>query len=356
MAVEMHQSSQLDNINPPSIQERLTADTAPRRNAIPAAPYSMRAPSPPPIVIPAPNLHHMSEYIKVVPDYEKVDPASLSPDNLKIITQNHREQLATDSAANWAYESRHVAQPVLDYLYLGPFGVVRDRQWLRDNGITMLLAARDSKMADIRLMVADKVAQELNIQAAYVDVSNYTELVRAFPKVVQTINDHMLRIYREQRLNSVGVETGEGEMAIPSKTFRRGKVLVFCETGNDRSAGVVVAYLMSVFGMGLIEACQFVHFKRFCVSMTDELRFVLKSYEDIISAQRTVHRYELNSNSSLVDSDRVKISRSKRVIEDTMDEDEDMEGGGEPLAIDQDRFLGRQTFVPFIDFNTNLQE
>ncbi|KAI1379596.1 phosphatases II [Hypoxylon crocopeplum] len=322
-----------------------------RHYAIPTAPYSARAPSPPSIMIPAPNLHNANEHIKVVPSYDKVDPASLSADDLKIITQNHKEQLARDSAASWTYENRHRAQPVLDFLYLGPSTVARDREWLRKTGITMLLAARDAKMAHIRLMAADKVAQELGIQAAHVDVSGYNELIRAFPSAVRTINDHMLNIYRQQRIDTADAPVGDGKMIIPQQEFRRGKVLVFCETGNDRSAGVVAAYLMSVLGMDMVEACQFVHFKRFCASLADDLKNVLKSYEEILLARRAVHQYELDSPSN-------KAQTRKRAIEDTLGGDEEMGGVDEPvqgLLLDGDRFSGR-SFAPFIDAKYDLME
>ncbi|KAI2464552.1 phosphatases II [Annulohypoxylon bovei var. microspora] len=327
----------------------MDSSTLPRHGALPAAPYSARPPSPPSILIPAPNLHNGHEHIVVVPDYEKVDPASLSADDLMIITQNHKEQLAKDSAVNWTYESRRVAQPILDFVYLGPSSVARDREWLRNTGITMLLAARDSKMADIRLMATEKVAQELGIQSEYVDVSGYNELIRAFPSVVRTINDHMLNVFRGQRIDDTMMQVEDGKMAIPQERFQRGKVLVFCETGNDRSAGVVVAYLMSVFGLSMVEACQFVHFRRFCVSMTDELRFVLQSYEGILSAQRIVHQHELTNITNQDTSGSMKTRTMKRGIEDTMDQDEEIGGTDEGVALDYDRFMGRRSFVPFVD-------
>ncbi|KAI1206473.1 phosphatases II [Annulohypoxylon truncatum] len=322
--------------------------TPSRHGVFPAAPYSTRPPSPPSIMIPAPNLHHTNEHIAVVPNYEKVDPASLSADDLKIITQNYKEQLAKDSAANWTYESRRIAQPILDFVYLGPSSVARDREWLRKTGITMLLAARDAKMADIRLMATDRVAQELGIQSEYVDVSGYNELIRAFPSVVRTINNHMLDVFRGQRINNANMQVEDGKMVIPQEKFQRGKVLVFCETGNDRSAGVVVAYLMSVFGLSMVEACQFVNFKRFCVSIADDLKYVLQSYEGILSAQRVVHQHELSSITNQDTGESMK-TRTKRRFADTVDQDEEMGETDDGMALDYDRFMGRRSFVPFVD-------
>ncbi|KAI1081629.1 phosphatases II [Whalleya microplaca] len=313
--------------------------------AMPTAPYE-RPPSPPTIMIPTPVLQDASQPIKVVPSYTNIDPTSLSAADLEIITQNGKEQIAHDSALSWTYESRRVAQPVLDFLYLGPSTVARDRQWLRDHGITMLLAARDSQMAKFRLLAIDQVAQELGLQAAHVDVSGHQELIRAFPSTVRKINNHMLDIYHQQRVDRKELATGVGgdgdNMVIDQQNFRRGKVLVFCETGNSRSAAVVVAYLMAVMGMDLVQACQFVHFKRFSVSLDEDLKQVLRTYCDILAAQRTVHFHELHGSP-------VRVGNSKRGIDATVDEDADMGGPGDDGPVDQDRFAGRQGFVPFVD-------
>ncbi|KAI1501032.1 protein-tyrosine phosphatase-like protein [Biscogniauxia marginata] len=313
--------------------------------AIPAAPYSSRPPSPPSIVIPTPVFLNASEPMKVVPSYASIDPASLSVRDLEIITQNGKTQIAHDSGHAWAYESRRTAQPILDFLYLGPSTVARDRKWLRDNGITLLLAARDAQMAEIRLMAVDKVADELGIQAEHVDVRGYHELIRAFPTTVRKINDHVLSIYREQALSSPSLDVQDGSMVINEANFRRGKVLVFCETGNDRSAGIVVAYLMAVFGMNMVQACQFIHYKRFCVSLDEEMKYVLKTYEDILVAQRTVHQHELASSTASPEPKK----KGKRGHDDTVDEDQAMDGTPEAAAPDRDRFYGRQAFVPFLD-------
>ena len=47
---------------------------------------------------------------------------------------------------DWKYESRHHAQHVLPYLFLGPITAARDAKFLRDEGITMLLAVRDIRV------------------------------------------------------------------------------------------------------------------------------------------------------------------------------------------------------------------
>ena len=330
----------------------------PRHFAIPAGPFTNRPPSPPPILTPNPMLYGSNSPMKIVPSYENVDPAMLSIDDLKIITQNGQELVAHDSSSSRTYESRRTAQPILDWLYLGPASIARDREWLRKNGITMLVAARDARMAGLRLMGVDRVAKELDIEATHVDVTGYHELVSAFPAVIAKINDHVLRVYRGQDLRGVSKQVQGGNMVINESNFRRGKVLVFCETGNGRSASLVAAYLMSVLGLDLASACQFIHFKRFCVSIDEELKQILKNYEEIILAQRTVHRHEIDAKAkaeanaaaaSFGAPNSSSKKKSKRAFDETIEVDAEGKIGTGPYVVDQDRYLNRPVFAPYRD-------
>ncbi|GAW11897.1 hypothetical protein ANO14919_012500 [Xylariales sp. No.14919] len=314
------------------------------RMAQPTTAYTKRAPSPPTILIP-PTRWDLP--MKVVPSYANVNTASLNREDLGVITQNALELVGADSAMNWTYESRRDAHPILDYLYLGPSSIARNREWLREHGITMILAARDVRHAGLNIMAFDKLAQEMGIEARYVDVSGYHELIRAFPSTVQMINDHMLRIYREQAVETSDSNVQNGTMVIDKTTFNRGRVLLFCETGNDRSAALASAYLMAVFGMSTVQVCQFIMYKRFCVTLAEELKQTLRAYEDILLAERTVHQQELQ-RSGLTHS---VPKKAKRRFDETLDVDGDdgMTGMDPYQSSDRDRFLGRTNFVPFID-------
>ena len=261
--------------------------------ATPAVPYSSRAPSPPSITIPAPALSSNSGPIKVVPSYANVDPCDLTPEALAIITGGMREQTARDLTGSWNYSERRNAQPILDFLYLGPSNVARDRDWLRANGITMLLAVRDMRMAHARLMFVDDVAKELGIQAEHIDTDGHAGMIQALPKAVRKINNHLLQVYHSQAVSAPATAAAaeEGSILINKQEFKRGKVLVFCETGNDRSPVVVIAYMMAVLGMNMVQACQFIHYRRFCVSLSEEVKFLLLTYEGILDARRTVNHH-----------------------------------------------------------------
>ena len=313
----------------------------------PAAPYVQRPPSPPYIHIPT-IFSDGHNSMSIVPAFDNVETSSLTTDDLEVITQG-RTQIAHDSAQTWKYESRRQAQAVLDFIYLGPSSVARDRAFLQREGITMLLAARDASMANIRLMSVERTAKELGLESAYIDVSGHQELIRAFPIAVSKINEHLLSVYRSQAIQSHHAKNrcAEGEMIIDSNNFRRGKVLVFCETGNDRSAAIVAAYIMTVFGMDMVKTLQFIGLQRFCTNFDEETKHWLKSYEDILEARRMVAR-GLEQAEARGPSPAPSRMPSKRGIDDTMDVDDDNQDNS-AFALDMDRYMDRPAFVPFVE-------
>ncbi|KAK3081559.1 hypothetical protein LTR53_020464, partial [Teratosphaeriaceae sp. CCFEE 6253] len=73
------------------------------------------------------------------------------------------------------------------------------------------------------------------------------------------------------------------------RTGKVGKVLVFCESGNERSAGVVAAYLMETHAdVDFIKAMQLVQAQRFCANFDDAMKRLLQGYWDILRAGRQV--------------------------------------------------------------------
>ncbi|KAL1841788.1 hypothetical protein VTK73DRAFT_3381 [Phialemonium thermophilum] len=317
-----------------------------------STPPSLPTPPPPPV------MRARQKTLSIVPTYEHLDPAQLTTDDLRIITQG-KVQVASDNTINWRYESRREAQPILDFLYLGPSSVLRDRAFLQREGITLLLAVRDSRMAKVNLMGAERVAGELGIEAESIDVDSNQDLVRWFPVAVEKINGHLLRRYRSQ---GRAVQAGEGEattgapgggpppqapdgsrMVIDSAQFRPAKVLVYCETGNDRSAAVVAAYLVTMFQADVETVCQFIGLQRFCATFDESTAFLLKTYEDIIVARRSVARDAAGHAAG----DGAGRSAKRTISQTRGDEDDDLSRAPAHADFDQDRYAGRGQFAPW---------
>lgn len=131
---------------------------------------------------------------------------------------------------------------------------------------------------------------------------------------------------------------GESTAAPPSA------ILVCDDSGNSRAAAVVVAYCMDVLGLSLSTALQFVHFKRFCTSLDDSLKYILASYADILQAKRDVAASAPVDSRSLLNIPNIILApTAKRQRELDDDIDDDMM---DPDDMDQ---RGIRSFTPFAD-------
>jgi len=311
------------------------------------APYSNRPPSPPYIHVPA--YGSGLDVLKIVPSFRGVNEEHLTENDIRIITQD-RTQIASDHSGTWQYESRRVAQRILDFLYLGPASSARDHEFLASEGITMILGCRDS-MYQMGFVSIQKAADELGIEAKFVDVvDGKPGLIAAFRSATKAINSHLLEVYRKQAVvqgSSFVSDQLPANLTIDSMNFRRGKVMLCCESGNDRSAAIAAAYIMSVFSVDCVRAMQFVGLQRFCANFDDETKFVLKSYEDTLKAAEDVRNQNMSSHST---AQAAPAQRTKRRIEDTMDSDDaaSEDTTMETEVSDQDRYKNR-SFVPFVD-------
>lgn len=242
--------------------------TGPPPDAIRMAPYSLRAPSPPVLHVPVVQFRpdEPSE-MRFTPSAERVDPTQLTDEDLFIITGG-KTHVAVDRVFSWRYEDRRRAQHILDFLVLGPTSVVRDDEFLRREAVTMMLVARDARMGDTRLVSVDVAASRHGIVRLFVDVEYPSGVINAWSHAVRLINDHLVSYHRARG--------------------RRGKVLVMCESGNDRSAAIVVAYLMALFGVGVVPAIQFTSVQRFCCCFEEDVKRLLVAWGDILRARRAV--------------------------------------------------------------------
>ncbi|RKU48961.1 hypothetical protein DL546_009437 [Coniochaeta pulveracea] len=289
-------------------------------------------PSPPRLDIPIPSREysHVTQ-LQLRPSGCVVTKAK-SAQSLSVVTQG-RIQAATDNQLAWAWSKRHCAQRILDFLWLGPYSVVRDRDFIAREKFTMVFMVRDKKLADSGYMDVKNLSEKLGTAVDSVDVSSQAPLSSIFDSAVEKINSHCLDRHANQC-----------EYVVVDGKRYPGKVLVCCETGNDRSAVVVAAYLMKVYEATFIEATQFVLFARFCAMFTDDKRSMLKAYEDSLAAQRQVFRERASYGGARL------AGGIKRGFADTIDgRDTAMAYNPGYGHLDYDRFVGRVT-RPFTDY------
>lgn len=280
---------------------------------------SYRVPTPPRIVVPPPTLN-----ADALPEIT----LNVFKESSLLSKFNYDQLVKQNALLEWSYERRREAQMILPYLYLGPLAAVKDETWLKREGITFVLGVRQKGAFQSRLLDSAMVkAGNLGIETGAVDVVDNQDLVRQFPLTAGRIHSHIVQSVRPT-----------GEM---------GKVLVFCESGNERSAAFVAAYLMEMYeDVDYIKAMQLCQAQRFCVNFDDGLKRLLQSYWDILCARRQVALYQTASSTDAgSDGNGSTAVKGKRGLEREEHGDEEMDG------LDQDdveRFGGRQ-FAPFVD-------
>ncbi|KAK4228820.1 putative fmi2 protein [Podospora fimiseda] len=303
------------------------------------APFSARPPSPPYIHVP--TVTHRGQgttSMSITPSFTDIDSTQLTEADLRLITSGGALQSATDSSNTWKYESRRQAQPILDFLYLGPSSVTKDFKFLTNSGITLILAIRDARFGGMTFMNCKRAGEALGVEVDNVDIlpdNGPQDVMRGFGLTVKKINEHLLRVFRES----------EGQ--------KKGKVLICCETGNDRSALMGAAYIMTVFGVDLVTTIQFMTLQRFCVTFGDDVKFLLQTYDDILRARRDVSRARGERLGGEEGSLRAQIKRRVGEMGPGMvrgeDDDDDDEGMGVDGNGDKERFEERKGFMPYVD-------
>lgn len=261
--------------------------------------------------------------------------------NAEFLRAVNLDDLVTRNAMlDWKYEQRRQAQQILPFIWLGPVAAARDANFLLRSNITMVVAVRNTHSAQARLL-GSKPAEALKIQSETIDVAGNPELIAAFPRAIEMINLHLSKAYQvNQSRFATGNGTGVSDMP--------GKVLVFCETGNERSAAVVVAYIMAMYSVPCVKAIQLAQAQRFAVSIDDSMRHLLQTYESMLKAKRDV----LSAGNGAWPSNTTPVHHidvhsehrrnSKRTLEDVYDE---MEVDGD--EDDRTRFGERAASAPF---------
>ncbi|KAJ6145767.1 hypothetical protein N7470_009662 [Penicillium chermesinum] len=198
------------------------------------------------------------------------------------------------NSCQWTYEMRREAQLILPFLALGPQLALRDTQKLQERGFTLLLAIRNTHSAQARLVSGEKAATEL----------------------------------------------------------ARRKVLIFCESGNDRSAVVTVAYIMVMLNKTAQEATRLIQENRYCASFDEPMRTILRSFEDILGAKRVVESVTRSASRSgalrLEPPSAAQAIHRKRSFADRLIEENVADHGDMDLD-DEDDLAERRPLAPFED-------
>jgi len=292
--------------------------------------YSYRLPTPPRIVVPPPTLATDMPCLALRSGSgEEVDMNFLNELDLEGIIQ-------TNTLLEWAYERRRQAQMILPWLYLGPMVAAKDKAFLEREGITMVLAIRAQPNS---MMGALQAAGQVCLEVRSIEAYNFYHLTPKFAEAASIISTHVAHV-RQHNLETTG-----------QATF--GKVLVFCESGNEKSAAVVAAYLMQTLeNIDYIRAMQIVQAQRFCVNFDDILKNILRSYWDIVEARRSIAAQQTSSTNPHAQPGLLPLPSSsmkqKRGIEDTRDDDDDMDMSDGMDSSDALRFSGRDV-TPFQD-------
>ncbi|KAK8223974.1 protein-tyrosine phosphatase-like protein [Phyllosticta capitalensis] len=313
-----------------SIEEVALSDTSSTFRRAGSNEYAFRVPTPPRIIIPPPA-HNLVEALEShrVTSVAAID--TNDPDVSFLATINNGELPTQGAGLDWTYEKRRDAQMVMPYIYLGPHNAAKNRDFLSQENITMLLAV---KHAGTPVNAAARVANEMGILFHTIDVRGSQDLIASFPRITRAVNTHLAQV--QQRVWS-------GELPL-----QHGKVLIFCESGNEKSAAAVVAWMMEMLDLDFLRAMQFVQCQRFCVNFDDNLKIVLRTYGDILNARRQVEAAKrvavFGANGNIGQSSHVPNHQvgSKRTINN---EDEDMD----MVYAETDdvlRFQGRD-YVPF---------
>ena len=231
----------------------------------------------------------------------------------------------------WKYEMRREAQEILPFLYLGPVMCVKNRDFLYKEHFTLLLSIRTTQTAQARLVSGERAAYEIDAESDSVDIVDNRDLVSVFPRAIRRINDHM----------SAPATPGNFQSQQPRK------VLVFCESGNERSAVVVAAYLMAMFNLRAETALYVVQQRRFCVNIEAHLWHILCCFDSILKAKRDVEKERRSESTDSTSQGPLLASTSSKkrnlndrdddaITRDGMDID-DIESDRTPLAPFRDR-------------------
>ncbi|KAK9446738.1 protein-tyrosine phosphatase-like protein [Limtongia smithiae] len=176
----------------------------------------------------------------------------------------------------WQYESRRVAQLIDTNLWLGPMSSAKDEEFLTSNKIKRVLAVTHPRTWDIMKRSPS---------------CEYSALLVAG-------TDGLVNIFSQARL------------LIEDTKDNDGAVLVCCETGNEKAAAVVAAYLMDTYNWTVVAAVQHVQSRRLSIALDNSMKYHLQTYETLCQARSDV-------------SSSTASTSHRRTIDDLYDDDDE---------------------------------
>ncbi|XP_011301000.1 serine/threonine/tyrosine-interacting protein [Fopius arisanus] len=165
------------------------------------------------------------------------------------------------SPKEWSYTMRRSMQEVIPGLYLGPYSAASRSKLpeLQELGITHIVCVRQDIEANfIKPNFPDKF-KYLVLNIADVATEN---IIQHFPTVKSFIDEGL---------------------------SSQGHVLVHGNAGISRSAALVLAYVMQMYGLSHTRAYALVQQRRFCINPNEGFMAQLREYEPIYQAQRTAN-------------------------------------------------------------------
>lgn len=291
----------------------------------------------PPALVPTPKIDHSGKQPKVLlenaesPQYRNDNAGNAALIQQLLVT---RPDELESRVPTWEFDKRRHAQAILPYLFLGPSTAMRDSAFLDSAGITFLLAVRSSQAVQShpKYLNPATYSTAVNRQTATFDLDTPFDFITGIKSAIKLIVDHI-----------------EAKTTTPITSIDdiRARILVCCESGNERSATFVVAFLMVVYGFDNRTAIQLVHSQRFSVSLSDGMRRMLGDFNDLLAAERQVAHAHSTIRRDLPSYPQPALpaKSNKRTFTSYDEEDEDMGNTDQSFDIDDNR-MG---MAPFTD-------
>ena len=100
----------------------------------------------------------------------------------------------------WKYDQRRAAQKILPFLLLGPGTAAQDVNFVRTEGITLLVAVRSASAARLqaRLLDPSKFASSAGLQTLTLDLDSPYDMITKLPRAIKAINDHFPHWFNDE--------------------------------------------------------------------------------------------------------------------------------------------------------------